>query len=421
MTWTYRGARHALALTALIAVGCGDDAGDEDVSPAAEMSVDGGYAKGSFCAAQDVIQDACLACHGKEPSAGAPMSLATYEDLVAQAKITSGKKVYEVIKSRVHDSVRPMPPQRVLTATELAAIDDWVAAGAKNDTRCTNDKANDVPPLQWPPAGCDQVYQLRAGENGQKATIQAGTETHPQFYVDAPWGEEKVQAVGFRPITDNKKVLHHWILYENSGVGAFITGWAPGQDDTRLKPLPDNTGIYLPTGKKALRLDMHYFNLQGTQAELDASGVEICVTKTPRPVVATTFQNFSALPIIPPGADIDLSGTCKVQLTEPVFLMTSSPHAHTLSTWAKLVVKRGDQTIVLHDKAFRFEEQTSTPIDPFFELKDGDEVTTTCHFKNDTTRLVLFSESTTGEMCFNFAMYYPMGALSCAGAGIFGL
>jgi mono/diheme cytochrome c family protein len=409
---------HTCALALSLAVGCGDD-GDGDVSPV-DPSADGGAAKGSWCAAREVIQDACIACHAKEPSGGAPMSLASFADLQAEAPLSKGKKVYQVVTARIHDTARPMPPSRTLTPAELAAIDDWVTAGAKDDVSCDKSGEEDLPEAPWPPAGCDQVYEIRAGENGQKATVKAGSETHPQYYIDAPWGDEKLQAVAFRPITDNKKVLHHWIIYENSGAGAFITGWAPGQDDTKRKELPSNIGIYLPTGPQSLRLDMHYFNLTGTQDEQDASGVEVCVTRTPRPVTATTFQGFSAFPLVAPGADIDITGQCKVRLTEPVFLMSESPHAHTRATWTKLVVQRGDQTITLHDQAFRFEEQTATPIDPFFELKEGDVVSTTCHFKNDTTRTITFSESTTGEMCFNFAVYYPMGALSCAGIGLFG-
>jgi mono/diheme cytochrome c family protein len=409
---------YALALTTLLAGGCGDDE-EGDVSPADPM-VDGGAAKGSWCAARAVIQDACIACHAKEPVAGAPMSLASFADLQAESPLTKGKKVYQVVEDRIHDPARPMPPSRVLSASELAAIDDWVAAGAKDDVSCDKAGTDDTPAAPWPPPGCDQVYEIRAGDKGQKATIVAGSETHPQFYIDAPWGDEKVQAVAFRPITDNKKVLHHWIIYESEGAGAFITGWAPGQDDTKLRELPSNIGIYLPTGPKSLRLDMHYFNLQGTQDEQDASGVQVCVTHTPRPVTATTFQNFSALPLVRPGADIDITGRCQVHLTEPVFLMSESPHAHQYATWHKLTVQRGEQTFTLHDKAFRFEEQTATALDPFFELKEGDIVTTTCHYKNDSNKLITFSESTTGEMCFNFAVYFPMGALSCGGLGVFG-
>ncbi|MET0285742.1 MAG: hypothetical protein ABW352_14780 [Polyangiales bacterium] len=424
MTWKH--SVQALAIGTMLAACGGDsDNGDADPSDPTGATADGGVTgikQGSWCAAREVLQSACTDCHGTVPSAGAPMSLETYDDLSAAAKSDRSKKVYQVVKDRIHDTKNPMPPQREMTSSEMAAIDDWVAAGAKNDTTCTDKVGqDDTPAAPWPPPGCDQIYEVRAGENGQQAVIKAGTETHPQFYIDAPWGEEKVQAIAFRPITDNKKVLHHWIIYENSGrTGAFITGWAPGQDDTKLKELPSNIGIYLPTGPKSLRLDMHYFNTAGTQDELDRSGVEICVTKTPRPVTATTFQNFSALPFVAPGADVDISGSCQVELTEPVFLMSESPHAHQYATWTKLIVQRGDQTFTLHDKAFRFEEQTSTPIDPFFELKNGDVVTTTCHFKNDTNRFITFSESTNGEMCFNFAVYYPMGALNCAGAGVFG-
>jgi cytochrome c551/c552 len=420
-----------LAVGALCALGaCGDDAAEDDVTSGRESGDNASDARtpapGSWCAAREVFQNACVQCHSASPSAGAPMSLETFADLQADAKFSKGKKVTEVVKSRVHDTAKPMPPQRTLKPAELAAIDDWIAAGAKagNDPTCAN-AVKSTPPVQqdpWPPVGCEQVYELRAGADGQKAVIAAGTETHPQFYIDAPWGNDKVQALGFRPITDNKKVLHHWIVYENNGgrQGAFVTGWAPGQDDTARKALPDNVGIFLPTGPRSLRLDMHYFNLTGTQQEEDASGVEVCVTRSFRPITATTFQNFAAIPLIAPGADTDMVGTCEVQLTEPVFLMSESPHAHTLATWTKLEVMRGSEKFVLHDKAFRFEEQTATPITPFFELKQGDVVTTTCHYKNDSNRFVILGESTNSEMCFNFATYYPMGALSCAGGGVFG-
>ena len=72
-----------------------------------------------------------------------------------------------------------------------------------------------------------------------------------------PTGHDTVHAIGFRPITDNKKVLHHWILYEQTG-GAFITGWAPGAEDAA--PLPNDVGMYIAKGKQSLRLDMHYYN-----------------------------------------------------------------------------------------------------------------------------------------------------------------
>ena len=369
-----------------------------------------------WCSALPVIKETCQSCHGKEPSAGAPMPLVTYEDFVKDSPIAKGK-VYEVVKTRVHADTKPMPPSRVLTPEQLKAIDDWIADGAKpgDDPTCggaVNEEPVAAPEAPWPPAGCEKIYKLVAGNNGQKAKIAARSETHPQFIVDAPWGDTEVQALGFRPITDNKKVLHHWIVYAQQG-GAFLTGWAPGQDDSKQMPLPDDVGIYMPKGPRSMRLDMHYYNAEGAAEELDASGVEICTTTKFRKYSSSTFMGFTGIPFLLPGQETDIVGTCNVRVTQPVFLMSESPHAHKLAKHMKFQVKRGSELITLRDEKFNFEEQTSRALPEPFELKNGDQVITTCHFKNDTNALVTFGENTGSEMCFNFASYYPMGALSC--------
>ena len=267
----------------------------------------------------------------------------------------------------------------------------------------------------WPEK-CDQVYRLTVDQNGKgpKLKIPAGSEVHPQVILDAPWGDEPVQALAFRPITDNKKVLHHWIAYAMQG-GAFITGWAPGQDETEAGKLPEGVGLFLPKGPRAIRLDMHYYNKQGTTEMEDASGVEVCVTKTPRKYAAATFMGFAGIPVLPANQTTNTVGTCKVRVTQPVFLMTTSAHAHELATHMKFTHQRGSQVTVMHDAPFYFEEQTSTALKGGpLELKNGDVITTTCTFKNTTNRTVTFGENTGNEMCFNFASYYPLGALSCA-------
>ncbi|MEY4509033.1 MAG: hypothetical protein RLZZ450_1155 [Pseudomonadota bacterium] len=71
---------------------------------------------------------------------------------------------------------------------------------------------------------------------------------------------------------------------------------------------------------------------------------------------------------------------------------------------------------MLHDGPFAFDGQVATQLPEPFELKNGDVVTTTCHYKNDTNKVVGFGENTGNEMCFNFVVYYPMGSLSCSRA-----
>jgi hypothetical protein len=389
----------------------GAKGGTDDKAPTATT----GGNKSLWCGALEVFADKCQSCHGTSLAAGAPMALVTYADTTAAAKVTKGKKVSEVVGTRVHDVKSPMPPGKPLDAAALAAIDAWIADGAKpgDDATCAGQIAEKPPAAEqpWPPEGCDATYKILAG-NGKPVSVAAGVESHPQFTLDAPWGDDKVQALGFRPITDNKAVLHHWIL---NGGGAFINGWAPGQDDSEEGPMLPDVGVFLPSGKGSLRMDMHYNNLQGAKAELDQSGLEICVTHKLRKFTATTFSGFAALPNIPAGKEVDIVGTCNVSVTQPVFLLSESPHAHKLATHMKLVVKSGATETVLHDGPFAFDGQIATPLKAPFELKAGDQVITTCHFKNDTNRTVGFGENTGNEMCFNFATYYPMGALSCGG------
>jgi hypothetical protein len=401
------------------------DAGKKDAGASAPSGDAGGGDKsptkpaiGSslWCDALKVFEDKCQSCHGASTAAGAPMSLVTFADTIAPAPVSKGKKVYEAVAVRIHDAKNPMPPGMPLTAAELAPIDAWIKDGATMDESVTCEQKDEPGSVaeDWPPAGCDQSYKILAG-GGSPVMVGKGAEIHPQYTFDAPWGDEDVQAIAFRPITDNTKVLHHWILYDNGGSGTFLSGWAPGQDGTKRKPLPDDVAFFVPKGPKSLRLDLHYNNLAGTKAELDQSGLEVCVTKQKRANLAATFMGFAGIPFIAPGQETDIVGTCNVKVTQPVFLMAESPHAHKLATHMKFEVKSGGKTTVLHDAAFAFDGQVATPLKELLELKDGDQVITTCHFKNDTNQLVTFGENTGNEMCFNFATYYPMGALSCNG------
>jgi hypothetical protein len=249
--------------------------------------------------------------------------------------------------------------------------------------------------------------------------VVRGTEVHPQIFFDAPWGSEAVQSLAMRSITDNKKVLHHWILYSNAG--AFITGWAPGKDDR--DPLPDDVGMYLPSGARSLRLDLHYFNREGAADELDASGVEICAVPKAqfRKNTATVFMGFASLGqgfVLAPAGKMnhESTGTCRVTARQPVHLLTASPHAHTYAKAMRFTVTRASgEKITLHEGAFNFEEQSAYGLKDEVILNTGDTVTTTCVYDNPTNRNITFGENTGNEMCFNFALYYPMGALSCAG------
>jgi len=234
-----------------------------------------------------------------------------------------------------------------------------------------------------------------------------------------------VQAIAFRPITDNAKVLHHWILYANGG--GFLTGWAPGDDERT--PFPADVGMEMPTGAGSLRLDMHYFNTNSPTAAADKSGVEVCVVKGAHlrknsAAVTMSLTSIGGLGGLAPAntANHDAVGTCVVNATQPVHLMAAAPHAHKYAVHMKFTVKRKDGTeVVMHDAPFQFGEQGTYALDPEVIVNTGDVITTTCTYTNNTNKNITFGESTTNEMCFNFAPYWPKGAFSCGGAGAGGL
>ncbi len=296
-------------------------------------------------------------------------------------------------------------------------------------------------------ADIEQCYELRA--HGQptpndktKYSVESG-ETYTSFIFKAPW-TKPVQGLRFRHLPDNASVLHHWLLYSESSsfpdgaidacalegpLGilcgqatsrALITGWAPGRGDFRL---PEGVGLELPAPGALLAVEFHYFN-SGAPGAQDGSGVEVCTTSKFRPNTASiTWLGTHDINI--PGRQMGTaSGTCTplrkgMNANDPIHVIFSWPHMHKLGTHMKSVVMRaaGGQD-VMYDGAFDFNAQQvhETPV----TLMPGDRVTTTCTFMNTTDLPVLFGQSTTQEMCYNFAYAWPAHALDNPGAEIGG-
>jgi hypothetical protein len=373
-------------------------------------------AEAAWCKVQPLFAKYCTNCHDGQGTSGSPMGLVSYADLTADSKQFPGTKIYTRVGARMHATTKPMPPQDIVAPAEQKLIDDWIAAGAPagGSTTCAAIPTPDagVTVGEWP-ADCEEKYKFvgNAG-TGKPFVVGAGREFYQDFTFPAPWSGD-VQAVAFRNITDNKKVIHHWILYQGSD--AFLVGWSPGKND---KELPADVGVHMPASG-TLKLTSHYYNaLAGAKAEMDASGVEICVTKKKRPKTAFTMP-FAANPNVPANSqNVENKDTCTVQSTEPVHLITSSPHMHKLGVHAKFTVQRADGKVeVIHDLPFNFEEQTTRAIDVV--LNNGDKVTTTCVYSNPSNKAVAFGTNTDQEMCFNFALYYPMCAMKCTPTDLF--
>jgi hypothetical protein len=403
----------------------------------------GGSLDTPWCKAKVVLERHCTRCHDGEATAGTPDKIAfnNLSHLLADSK-TPGAKYYQRAGVRIHDVQRPMPPTNDMGAADKAILDAWVASGGAAGANPTCSSSVGAPgsdagvaagdggtgatvDAAWP-VDCEKRYKILShgpGGMNDPYMVQPGEEIHPQVIFDAPWGNEEVQALSMRPVTDNKRVLHHWILYEQGG-GAFLTGWAPGAEETGQQ-LPADVGMYLAKGPQSLRLDMHYYNKGGTKVEADQSGVEICVVSKPkfRKHTATVFPRFGSyglddlfkLGVLAPANSTNYAstGVCNVTATQPVTLLTASPHAHTLAIGMKFTARAGGKDVLMHEGPFVFEEQRSYTLKEPVVLNTGDTVTTTCYFTNKSNQDVTFGENTGNEMCFNFAVYYPMGALTC--------
>ncbi len=388
-------------------------AGNPGVTPAPVAKPDAGVAPapaaapGAWCQVKAVFDKNCTTCHDGKGSFGSPFGLTSLADLKKESTQFPGKKIYERVGVRMHDKMRPMPPQGDVAPADLAAVDAWIAAGAPgSDSEMCASAPKPVEVTDWP-ADCEEKHKLLANDGrGGKFSARAG-QYYQDFMFTPPWKGE-AQAVAFRAVVDNKKVLHHYIVYD--AAGSFLVGWSPGKND---HVMPPDVGVFLPASGQ-MKMTVHYYNVgTGAKAELDASGVEVCVAKTKKRPKTAAVMPFAANPVVPGNApSVEIKSTCTVVSSAPATIITSSPHMHGLGIHAKLTVQRaGGATEVVHDRSFNFEEQTTYPIN--FQVNNGDRVTTTCIYKNPTARSVSFGTNTEDEMCFNFALYYPMCGMTC--------
>jgi hypothetical protein len=255
-----------------------------------------------------------------------------------------------------------------------------------------------------------KCYEIKARASGaaDKYSVPTTPDLYQCFNYDPPWGDKKVQVVSSRPLIDNTQVIHHWILYNTPGEvadgtngacshpgAAFITGWAPGGEPTVMPP-----DVGLGVHGAGFSLEVHYNNKVG-EGQLDASGVELCVTEKLRAQEAAVHWlgtvNLNKLEAVT---------TCTPTNTMPVNILASSPHMHLQGTHMKTVINRkAGGTDILIDQPFDFQTQVSYPTPA--TIYPGDTLTTTCRYKTPTP----FGEGTNEEMCFNFVTAYPAGQM----------
>lgn len=388
------------------------------------------------CEVAKLLERHCARCHGEQRRFGAPMSLTTWEELLAPSPTQSELSSAEHASERVRSATAPMPPAPYprLDAAELATLTQWVEAGSPAaHERCDLDGAAEPePPVELPmPEDCDAVYELRAhggDPSDADSKFQIGAQLDDRqyqcFYFAAPHGDDAA-LYWHAPILDNVEHLHHFILYTTDELlhepgsaapcnpaepGAhFVAGWGPGMESA---PLPSDVALNLETGPGAgLILELHYFNTDSVPRE-DASGVRFCTgPREKRAHLAGVHTTGSEGICLEPGATREVAGVCNPRTDlGDIHIIGLWPHMHKLGQRMKLTISRADGTTeLLHDAAFDFEAQLYYTAD--LVLRPGDSLETRCYYQNDTTRRVRFGEGTEDEMCYAFVTAWPAGSL----------
>ncbi len=269
---------------------------------------------------------------------------------------------------------------------------------------------------------CATVVHLRADFE----VPTEGRDTYPCFAFRSPFGLND-HITSWTPVIDNEDVTHHWLLYrtatpqaregfigecEPSADGVLVMGWSPGGEGGEL---PEGVGLEASeTDGEWLILQMHYLDTSGGDRR-DESGVDICVSGAPQPVVAGIVTTGDVVLEIPPRANGHVEERlCLQRNEEPIHIVAASPHMHRLGRAIETTIRRGGadapDELVFREERFDYDSQTTYPVLPSVEVQPGDVLRTACTYDNPTDDTVRYGTTIADEMCFNFLTVYPIDA-----------
>ncbi len=389
------------------------------------------------CAIRSLLAANCQECHSDPPRFGAPMPLVRPEHLRAPAVSDAARSVGALALERVmrtDGSRMPPTPRDALDAAELAALSAWVGEGAPSaapGTMCepTPPPTECIGPECLP---CTPTHSFRAygASRDEPFDVPAAEgNAYRCFAFRSPFtGSDR--AIAWAPIIGDARVLHHLILYRTrtpqaegpmpcqmplDAVG--MLGWAPGTGNIEL---PADVGLELSSGAgdEWLILQAHYWNVAGHTDARDRSGFAVCTVPTPRAATAGVLTLGTTSIAVPARARAyEASGTCPSTATallrEPLHVLADGPHMHARGRRFVIEVLRGGVTTetVLDVDPYRFEDQRAWWHDPPYVIRPGDAVRTRCIYDNPGAEPAYYGERSEDEMCFDFAVVYPIDAI----------
>jgi len=142
-----------------------------------------------YCRVQSLLSDRCGSCHTNSLQESVPVSLVTYDDLIAPSPSDASLRVIDVSLARMRSETEPMPPKPAAPIAEkdLAFIEAWIQGGMPatcgsisepkpgvydTPTVCTSDshwtRGDDESPKMHPGRACIACHSGSSGEDEEE-------------------------------------------------------------------------------------------------------------------------------------------------------------------------------------------------------------------------------------------------------------
>ncbi|MYB17557.1 MAG: hypothetical protein F4Y16_00965 [Holophagales bacterium] len=267
-----------------------------------------------------ILHENCASCH--RPEEIAPMSLRTYREVRPWARsIARAVENRDMPPWDADPGYGPWANDISLSDDEIAAIANWVAAGAPRGDG--DEPVYEQPAVQaeWAFGEPDWVYEFDPFDVAADGPDQfAMIPIAPGFEEDR-W----IRAVEVQP--GDREVLHHFILWRASDAStevqdAWIDAWAAGVGATEL---PAGTARFLPKGRGLLG-DFHYHPNGTASTDRTRVGVWFAEPEEVEKELINLWVMNAAFRI--PAGDPNYEARASHVFSQDVVVRSLAPHMH---------------------------------------------------------------------------------------------
>lgn len=414
------------------------------------------------CDVEQVLQSACLSCHGAQPVGGA-VRLTSLDDWKAPTrnpKFSSEQPVYETARQRIEDG--SMPPEGVvLDVLERRMLLAWLGAGVPgrpSNGRCVDDIG--PPPYRPAPVAasaldCERPGALPAlgsrdqtqcfsfplhgfgGADDQTALALPPGLSRMQFYYAPPWPADHVVTRFGVDLSDDLVLLRYLAFVDPAsthahgdidfeldgealGAGAQLIGRVGAGECGTV--VPEATGVSLPEGGRVV-VQWQLFNYVDAPVTVDGSATVCTVPATAvEHVGSMTFLGTENLTDELPGSAANtqrVRGLCRNDSGQPVTVVAWAPYMNRFGVRLQADLVRTDGSMeALFELPYALSAQRH--LDMEVTVAPGQGLQTTCTYQRFTSLPVTLGPTLDDDVCYQVVLAYPAGRLDRRRANQFG-